>query len=73
MILLHFSLFVGESHVKFTRLVHDEVCGFVLITEGMSSNDDGFFPSSYKPWYILDDDGLSEYGPSQDVSDSAIW
>jgi hypothetical protein len=52
--------------------IDDEVSSFVLVSEGVSAYNDGFFPSGDEFGYVFDDDGLSEDGAVEDVSNGAI-
>ena len=38
----------------------------------MTTNDDGLLPAGYKMRDVLTDNGLSEHGPSQDVTNSTV-
>jgi hypothetical protein len=42
---LLFSLIISENNLESSRFVNSKISGFILITKGMSSNDNGFFPS----------------------------
>jgi len=39
----------------------------------MSSNNDGFLPAWDESWDVFDNDGFSEDGSVQNVSDGSIW
>ena len=61
-----------EGHFEGSGLLDNEVSGLVLVSEGMSSDDDGLLPARNEPRDVLDDDGLSEDSSVQNVSDGAI-
>jgi hypothetical protein len=43
-----------------------------LISEGVSTDNDWFFPSRYQFGYIFDDDRFSEDSSVEDVSDGTV-
>ena len=43
-----------------------------LITESVTSHNDGLLPARHKQRDVLADDGLSEYRAAEDVSDRAV-
>lgn len=47
-------------------------CFFYLVPVRMSSNDDGFDPARHQPGDVLTDDGFSEHGATQNVTDGAV-
>lgn len=51
---------------------HEEISAVVLITKGVSSDDNGFFPSTNQPGHILDDDWFTEDGTVKVVTDGSI-
>jgi len=61
-----------EGHNELTGLLSDEISSTVLITEGVSSNNDRGSPAWNHPRDVLDDDWLSEDGSVKLVSDSAV-
>ena len=74
---IHFHLLLApviafEGDLEFAWLIHDKICGLVLVTECMSSDDNRFFPARYQPRNILDDDGLPKDSSVQDVSDGTV-
>ena len=66
------SVFTLENNLEGSWFIDSEVSGFVLISECMSSDDDRFFPSGDESGDVLDDDGFSEDGAIEDVSDGAV-
>ena len=52
--------------------VNNDISSSVLVTEGVSSNDDGLSPSWHESGDVLDNDGFSENSSVQLVSDGAI-
>ena len=54
-------------------MIYFEVSGFVLVSEGVPANYNGFFPSRDQSGDVLDDDRLSENCSIQNVSDGSIW
>ena len=57
---------------KLSGLVNCEVCSLVLISKGMSSNNNGFLPSRYQSGDVIDDDRFSEDSSVENVPDCAI-
>ena len=66
------SVLGGERDIDGTGLRDDVVLASVLVTESMSSNDDGLGPAWNAFWNVRDDNGLSEHGTVEDVSDSTV-
>jgi hypothetical protein len=64
---------VLEDNLEGAWPVDCEVCGLVLVTEGVSTDDDGLFPAGDQAWDVVYDDGFSEDCSVQDVSDCSIW
>jgi hypothetical protein len=73
LVFLFSSVFSSEDNLKGSRLVDCEICGSILISESMSSDDNRLFPSWNKSWDVLDDNRFSENCSIQDISDSSIW
>src|SRR4051812_23624138 len=48
------------------------ISGNVLITMGMTTNNDWLSPAWNYSWYVLADDGLSEDGTVKNVSDGSV-
>ena len=62
----------GEGHGELAGSLGAEIGGSVLITEGVSANNDGLGPAWHESGDVLDDDGLTEDGSTDDVSDGAV-
>lgn len=71
---LNFSCFVVwlKRDEEFARLLHNVISGPVLVTEGVSANDDGFSPAWHKSWNILDNDGLTKDCAPKFISNRAV-
>ena len=54
------------------RPVEDEVGGLVLVTEGVTADDDGLVPAGHQTRDIGDDDRLAEDRAAEDVADGAV-
>ena len=63
----------SESHCESTRLLHDSISCFVLVSKGVSSNDDRLSPSRNESWNVLDYDGLTEDCAIQLITDGTVW
>jgi hypothetical protein len=61
-----------EDHLELASSLGEEVSSSVLVTEGVSADNDGFFPAGHVERDSLADDGLSEDGSSADVSDGSV-
>lgn len=59
----------GVSEGELSRSGGDKVSGSVLVTESVSTDADGLGPSRDGLGDLVEDDGLSEDGSSEDVSD----
>ena len=66
------SVISPENNLESSRFVDSEICRSVLISKGMSSDDDGFFPSWNESGNVLDDDGFSEDSAIEYISDGSI-
>lgn len=51
-----------EGDFEGAWFVDDKVSGLVLVSEGVASDDDGFFPGGDEARHVFDDDRLSEDG-----------
>ena len=70
---LFFSPIISlENYFKSSGFVDCEISGFVLISEGVSANDDWLLPPWNQSWDIFDDNGLSEDSAVEDISDSSV-
>jgi hypothetical protein len=73
LLVVSFASIIGlEADGEFSWLVNNVVLSDVLITMGVSSNDDGSSPAWHKSRNVLADDGLSEDGSIKDISDGSI-
>jgi hypothetical protein len=63
---------VLENDLEGAWPVDCEVCGLILITKGVSTNDDGLFPSGDQARDVIYDDGFSEDCSVQDISNGSI-
>ena len=75
--LMDFHLFLTsvvslEGDLKGSRLVNNKVSGSVLISMGVSANNDWLFPARDESGDVADDNGFSEDGAIEDVSDGSI-
>jgi hypothetical protein len=62
----------GEGHVESAGDFGAEVCGAILVTKGVSADDDGLSPSGNAARDVLDDDGFAENDTTTDVADGSI-
>ena len=67
------SIVRSEFDLNFSWLCNNIILASVLITESVSSNNDGFGPAWHESWDIRDDDWFSEHGTIEDISNSSIW
>lgn len=51
---------------------NDYISSLVLVSMGMSANDDTLGPAGYKTRNGLAEDGFTEYSATQDVTDGTI-
>lgn len=66
------SIIAFEQDLKFAWLINNEIGGFVLVSESMTSDYDWFFPAWDKSRNILDDNRLTENSTIKNISDSTI-
>jgi hypothetical protein len=62
----------GKDHLEGTLALDNEVLCAVLITESVTSDDDGLLPAGHETRNAVNDDGFTEDGASQGVSDGAV-
>ena len=63
----------SEDNLEFTWLLCDEICAAILITKGMTTNDNGLFPSWDETRDSGDDNWFTEDGSVEDVTDGSVW
>jgi len=66
------AIFWGEGHVELAWHLRAEISGFILITEGVSTNDDGLFPAWHELGDVGDNDRGSEDSATNDVSNGSV-
>jgi len=62
----------GELDLEATRLLSDEVNSLVLVTESVTTNNDGLSPTRDETRNVLHDDGLTEDSTTEDVADGTV-
>jgi hypothetical protein len=62
----------GEDDLKGAWFSSDKVCGTVLIAKGVTTDDNGLFPAWDESGDSVDNDGFTEDGSIQDVSDCPV-
>jgi len=70
--LLGLTTLGGVDHGELARAGGNEVLGAVLVTESVAANDDGLLPARNQAGDAVDDDGLTEDGAAESVTDSAV-
>jgi hypothetical protein len=66
------AIFALEVCLEGSFAGHEEVGTVVLISISVPSNDDGLLPGTNQPWYVLDDDRLSEHSTVEVVANCAV-
>lgn len=66
------AVFSSEDDFKCTWLINCEISGLVLISVGVSADDDWLLPSGNESGNVLDDDWFSKDCSIEDVPDGAI-
>lgn len=61
-----------KNHSERAGLLSYVICGSVLISKGVSTNNYWLGPSRDKSWNIFNDDWLTEHGPVKFVTDCSI-
>lgn len=61
-----------EADVDLAGFGHHVVLASVLVAEGVATDNDGLGPAGHEAGNVGDDDGLTENGSVQDVTDSSI-
>ncbi len=62
----------GEGHGELSLAFDHSVGGFVLVSESVAADHDGFGPAGHQAWDVIDHDGLAEHGAAEDVADGAV-
>ena len=62
----------GVDQLELTGTGDDTVLGTVLVTESVTTNDNGLAPARDQAGNGRDDDGLTEDGTAKDVTDSSV-
>lgn len=62
----------GEGELNLASTGYNKVLGLVLVSVGMSANDDGLGPARDETRDVGNNDGLTEDGSSEDVSDGSV-
>ena len=67
------SVIWGENKLTFTWSSDNIILASILITVGVSTNNDGLSPSWNKSGNVGDNDWLSEDCTIKDVSNGSVW
>lgn len=70
--LLGLTTLGGEDHGELAGAGEDGILGTVLVTKGVTANDDGLLPAGDKTRNAVNDNGLTEDGTAESVSDGAV-
>jgi len=70
--LLGLTTLGGEDHLEGALTLDDEVLCAVLITESVTADDDGLLPAGHETGNARNDDGLTEDGSAESVSDGTV-
>jgi hypothetical protein len=62
----------GKNKLQAARSIHDKICGLVLVTKGMTSQDNGFCPPGHQPRNVLAENGFTENCASKDIADGTL-
>lgn len=66
------SIVSSKDNFESSGFINNKIGSFVLVSVGVSADDDGFFPARDESGDVFDDDGFSEDSSSEDVSDGSI-
>lgn len=67
------SISGGVDNLNFASLGNNKVCGFVLVTKGVTADDNGLGPAGDQAGDGLAKDGLTEDSAPEDVADGSVW
>src|SRR5579859_5849576 len=67
------TAFWGEDNLEFTLFFYDEICAAILISESMTTDDNGLFPAWDETGNTRDDNWFTKDGSVEDVSDGSVW
>lgn len=70
--LLRLAAFGGINHGQLSGARGNEILGTVLVTKGVTANDDGLLPARNQPGDTGNDNGLTEDSTAQSISDGAV-
>lgn len=70
--LLGLTTLGGVDHGELARAGQDSILGAVLVTEGVSANDDGLLPARDETGNAGDDNGLTEDSTAEGISDGSV-
>lgn len=70
--LLRLATLGGVNHGELTGAGQDSVLGAVLVTKGVTANDDRLLPARNKTGNAGDDNGLTEDGTTKGISDGSV-
>jgi hypothetical protein len=63
----------GKREFNLSWLGNNIVLTSVLITKRMSTDNDWMSPAWHESWNVRNNDGFSENGTIEDISDCSIW
>lgn len=70
--LLGLAALGGVDHAQLAVAGEDGILGAVLVTKGVTADDDGLLPAGHETGDSVDNDGLTEDGSAKSVSDGAV-
>ena len=72
-VLNHLAVFADEFDRELTGAWNFEIGGFVLVSKGMTADDDRLGPAWNQTRHVGADDWLPEHHATQNVADRAVW
>lgn len=63
----------GEDELEATGTIDNQVGSLVLVTKSVTTQDDGLGPSGDQSRDVLAQNGLTEHGASQNVTDRSLF
>ena len=67
------AIFAFPLHRQLAFAWDEEICCFILVTKGVTANNDWLCPTRHEARDVVTDDRFAENYTAKDVADGAIW
>lgn len=62
----------GKNKLQAARSIHDKISGLVLVTKGMTSQDNGLCPPGHQSRNVLAENRFTKNCASKDIADGTL-